>query len=204
MSIFGPIIDANQVEEAARNTLRDWFQTYLNEFALQRSIPLDRLPYPRSFILTGDNEKEPEDQLPAIAIVSPGLADEPLQEGDGSFRSNWSLGVGIFISAIDRESTERVVRWYCAIIRAIMLQRQSLGGFSDGVRWLDEGYDELEFDDERTIGAGLVEFEVEVAGVVNKRMGPAYPDPPDPDEQPGSNWPIVDEVIVDEEILEEV
>jgi hypothetical protein len=204
VSIFGPIIDANQVEEAVRDTLRDWFPTYLREFCLQRSMPPDSLPIPRAYVVSGDNDREPEDQLPAVVVVSPGLSESAYQEGDGTFRAPWAVGVGIFTSAKDRESTEKLVRMYCAVARTIMLQKQSLGGFADGTMWLDEDFDEVEFDDTRTIGAGLVEFVVTVANVVNRRGGPAYPDPPDPDEQPGSNWPLVDEVIIDEQTMEEV
>lgn len=204
MSIFGPIIDANQVEEAVRDTLQLWFPTYLRELEDQRGMTMNDLPDPRAYVVSGDNDREPEDQLPAIVVVSPGLAENPMQDGDGLFRAPWSVGVGIFTSARDRESTEKLVRLYCAVARAIMLQKQSLGGFADGTTWLDEDFDEIEFDDTRTIGAGLVEFTVTVAGVVNRRGGPAAPTPPDPVGQPGSNWPLVEEVIVDETITEEV
>lgn len=202
MSVFGPIIDANQVEEAVRTTLQIWFPTYLRELEIQRGLPAGALPDPRAYVISGDNDREPEDQLPAVVIVSPGLADSAYQEGDGSFRAPWSVGVGIFTSAKDRESTEKLIRLYCAAARAIMLHKQSLGGFADGTEWIDEDFDEIEFDDTRTIGAGLVELVVTVANVVNRRGGPLSP--PDPVGQPGSNWPLVDEVIVDEEIMEEV
>lgn len=204
MSIFGPIIDANQVEEAVRDTLQLWFPTYLRELENQRGMTEGEMPPPRAYVVSGDNDREPEDQLPAVVVVSPGLAENPFQEGDGSFRAPWSVGVGIFTSARDRESTEKLVRQYCAVARTIMLQKQSLGGFADGTEWIDEDFDEIEFDDTRTIGAGLVEFTVMVAEVVNRRGGPAKPTLPDPVGQPGSNWPLVETYQVDEEITEEV
>lgn len=75
-----------------------------------------------------------------------------------------------------------------------MLQKQSLGGFADGTTWLDESYDDaFQFTDTQTVGAGQVVFAIEVAGVVNRYGGPPTPIPPDPDTQPGSDWPTVEE-----------
>lgn len=204
MSIFGPIISSDQVEDAIRNTLRDWFPTYLREYELQAGIPANSLPEPRAYIVTNDVEKEPEDQMPAILVVSPGLVEEPMPDGEGLYRAPFGVAVAVFTSASDRESTEDLVRQYVAMARAIMLHKQTYGGIGDGTRWVDESYAELTFDDERTIGAGQAVFVVEVAGVVRRYGGPPRPIEPDPDTQPGSNWPTVDEVIVDEEILEEV
>jgi len=200
MSIFKTVVNANQVEAAVRDTLRTWFNTYLRETELQWGIPSRSIPEPLSYIIAQDNAREAEDQLPAVVIVSPGLSDEPLKEGDGTYRAPWQVGIGIFASAKDRSSTEQLIRYYCAVIRAIMLQKRSLGGFADNVVWSDESYDELDFDDERTISAGLVDFIVEVAGVVDGNAGPTVTVPPDPDTLPGSNWPLVTDVIITEEV----
>lgn len=204
MSIFGEIIDAGIVEEAAADTLRQWFLTYTRELELQLGLTQDSIPQPRSYTVATEIDRDVEDQLPAVVVVSPGISDEPKMEGDGSYRVTWSVGIGVFASAKDRSSTSVAIRRYCAIVRAIVLQKASLGGVASGTRWLDENYDDMDFDDGRTIGVGTVLFEVEVHNAVTRRGGPAVPTAPDPDEQPGSNWPVADPVTVTVKRREEV
>jgi hypothetical protein len=163
----------------------------------------DSLPEPRSWIVADDVERQGVDQLPAIVIVSPGLnATAPLQEGDGSMRAFWLIGVGIFVSADTRANTAKLVRQYGNIIRAIMLQKQSFGGNANGSVWLDESYnDTFVFTDDLTISAGQVVFQVEVSEAVNRFAGPVGS--PDPDTQPGSQWHTADTVDIDVERKEE-
>jgi hypothetical protein len=208
--IFGAIKVADNLERAVIDTLRLWFPTYLREVELYQgqSIPRDALPMPRSFLVAEELDRENADQLPAIVVISPGLSGrQPLQEGDGTFRAAFSLAVGVFVGGLDRPTTKRLVRLYTAIARTIILQKQSLGGYADGTTWLDESYDDnLTFTDNETVGAGQAIFEVEVAGVVNRYGGPAAPfkppPPPDPENQPGSNWPLVQKVTATVEIEE--
>jgi hypothetical protein len=200
VSIFEAIKIADDLETKTLETLEAWFKTYSREVELQQSIDEDSLPLPRSFITAERLDRESADQLPAIVVVSPGLSGKtPKQEGDGTFRCFFHIAIGVFVSSNSRANTKRLVRLYTAIARTIILQKQSLGGYADGTTWLDESYDDnFGFTDEQTMGAGQVVFEVEVAGVVNRRGGPAVPfEPPplpDPDTQPGSDWPTVDTV----------
>jgi hypothetical protein len=215
--IFGSVVLASQLESAVITTLELWFQTYLREVELQSrsaangdDYPKDSLPLPRSFLTADKVDRESADQLPAIVCVSPGLSgrSSPKQEGDGTFRVPWGISVGVFVGGKDRTSTKNLIRAYCGVVRMIMLQKQSLGGFADGTTWLDESYDDqFAFTDQQTIGAGSVIFEIWVANVVNRYGGPhtfgqpGQP-PPDPDYQPGSLWPEIEEVIVNTAVEE--
>jgi len=209
MSIFGAIQIADDLEEAVLDTLEKWFYTYMVEYELQRHLIPDRNtrpthPMPRSYLKVNQLDKEAADQLPSIVCVSPGLSNRhpPMQEGDGSFRAFFNVGVGVFCTAKDRKDTMKICRMYTGIARTIMLQQQSLGGFADGSVWLDESYDpHFTFTDDQTISAGQVLFEIEVAGVINRFDGPKTIDPLP--EQPGSDWPLAEEVIATVEILED-
>jgi hypothetical protein len=174
VSIFGAIKIADDLEQAAIDTLEAWFPVYIRELELQQSEALDVYPLPRSYITADRFDKENADQLPAIVVISPGLSGtRPRQEGDGSFRCFFNLAVGAIVAGKDRQSTKRLVRVYTAVAREIMLQKQSLGGYADGTTWLDESYDDnLRFEDTQTLGAGQAIFEIEVAGVVNRFGGP--------------------------------
>lgn len=211
MSIFDAIKVADDLETAVRDTIEQWFPTYLKEFELQHGLinsvsDPDVLPLPAQYVVANDLDDASGERLPAVVIVSPGLSPrkKPSQEGDGTFRVFFGVGVGVFVSSNNRRDTGRLVRQYVALIRTIILQHQSLGGFSDGCEWVDESYDGgLAFPDEETMGAGQVVFEFEVAGVVSRYGGPAYQVPPDPVEQPGSEWPQVETVTASVEVKEE-
>ena len=199
-SIFGSIKVAGDLEQAAVDTLSKWFRTYLIEYELQAGLIVSRhdpLHYqlPRTYSKSNQIDRTNVDSLPAIVVVSPGTSPNnlPKQVGDGSFRVFFVIGIGVFVGAGDRASTLELVRVYTAICRAIMLQKQSLGGFADGSTWLNESYnDDFTFTDNQTISAGQVVFEIEVANIVSRFGGP---DQPDDDDLPG-DWPLVEEVIV--------
>lgn len=194
MSIFGTIGVADDLEDAVLATLQSWFPVYVKEVELQQEIAVGSLPDPKSWLTSASLDRDAADATPAIVVVSPGLSPgkHPVQEGDGSFRVYFSIGIGVFVSANDRENTMSLVRLYTAICRSILLHKQSLGGYADGVTWLDESYDDsFSFTDSQTIMAGQVIFEIEVGGFGNRYGGPAGSTPPNPATQPGSEWPLV-------------
>ena len=218
MSIFDAIKVAGDLERATLETLEAWWPVYSRELTLQSppapdpdNIPDDALPQPKAWLTVDQLDREAADALPCIVCVSPGLSGRtpPKQEGDGSFRVNFSIGIGVFVGANDRKDTLRLVRLYTAIARTIMLQKQSLGGFAAGTTWIDESYDDnFPFTDDQTISAGQVVFEVEVDGVVNRFGGPSTgaiipTATPDPVTQPGSTWPLVADAKSTVEILED-
>lgn len=214
MSIFDQIKIADDLEAAVVATLNLWFLTYLKEFELQHGLIAnindeDVLPSPKTITVANELDLAQGDALPAVVVVSPGMSprNRPKQEGDGTFRAFFGVGIGVFCSAATRADTARLVRYYTALVRTIILQHQSLGGFADGCEWFDESYDDaFGFADNESVGAGQVVFEFEVAGVVNRYGGPALymaPDPaPDPATQPGSNWPLVDTATATVEVKE--
>jgi len=203
LSIFDQIKIADDLEQAVLKTLQDWFPVYIREVELQspavpdpRNIPVDTLPLPRSFFTADQVDREARNQLPSIVVISPGLSSrtDPKQNGGGTFMVPFSIAVGVFVSADSRVHTLRLVRLYTAIVRSIMIQKQSFGGFASGAYWLDESYDDrFSFTDDMTISAGQVVFEVWVDNVVTRFAGPVTP--PDPATQPGSDWGQAETVI---------
>lgn len=199
MSIFDAIKITGNLETAVLATLESWFPVYKKELELQdATLAVGDLLLPASYLRSNQLDEPAGMNFPALVCVSPGMSprSKPLQEGDGSFRTFWSIAVGVFVSADRRSHTMDLVRIYTAIVRTIMLQQQALGGFADGTTWLDESYDDsFPFADGDTISAGQVVFEVEVDGVVNRYGGPAIfggAEPtPDAAAQPGSDWPTV-------------
>ena len=194
--VFGAVVSATDVENAVIQTLQYWFETYLQQRELERGEQRGSIERPFTWRTTNEfNDKNPEDSPPFIAVVSNGLTREPLRAGDGSVRACWGIGIGIILAASTREASLSLVKdYYIPTIRRILVQKQSLRewpngeAFAYGVDWIDEGYDDVTFDEaDRSLGQGQLMFEVEVDQVVDRFGGPNAP--ADPVHQPGSNWP---------------
>jgi len=149
---------AFQLEQAVIATLVPRLAAYMPQLGY---------PAPRSYTRSTTFDKLPEDQLPAIIVVSPGLSDEPRRAGDRTYQADWMVGVGALVETRDETTAKKASRDVAALIRAIILQQPSLGGFANGVRWLNESYDQLPIESRRTLASAEVEFSIRVDDVVN-------------------------------------
>lgn len=197
-SAIGPIVTGRDVELAALAMLKRWSSTYLAEAERQSGRTVGSLPRIRAWTTAPDFEKWPEDQLPCVLLISPGLAVPPVPEGNGRYRAQFSLGLAAIVSTAKMDETAALAKLYCAVHRACLLQHQSLEGFAAGVTWLDENYDDLPSIDDRSLGAGQAIFAVEVDGISTRWNGPTTPDsePPDPDTDPIPSDPTAERVVV--------
>lgn len=185
-AIFGSLVTGTDVEQAALDTLQTWSPTYLAWVERHTGRAAQSVPAPRSWITSADFTRWPEEQLPSVLLLSPGLAEEPSRDGRGSIRAKFALGVAVVVSARDRAETDALAKLYVAAFRAAILQHPSLGGFAEGVEWLDERYDALPGDPKRrrTLAAGQLAFRVDVRGVVEPGTGPTSPSPTPYEPQP--------------------
>lgn len=198
MSIFGQIFTPHILEERIKTLLGEWMPTYLQEVELQSLGPSERgkLEIPKSIVSRNEFSKFPEDQLPMLVVINAGVADDPIRDGESIYGAWWAIGIGIIVSAKDEESTARACGIYSAAVRGVMIQKG--GTVSQGVEWADETYDDVPTDDDqsRTLRAARLIFRVYIDDVVQSWGGPAEPAEPDPDVQPGSEWPTADTVEV--------
>ncbi len=173
-NIFGPIVTGKMVRTAMRKHLQLWMPTYLAEVA--RDDGRKPLPVFRSWVSSLDmpDGRFAEDQIPCCVIVAPGLVDDPVKMKSG-YIVRWGVSVGAVIAGQDRENTFDLSELYAAAIRAAVLHKPSLGGFSNGTDWLGERYDDIPNAMQRTLGAGTVQFSVEVQTALLPRGGPAEP-----------------------------
>jgi hypothetical protein len=205
-SIFGPIFDGSVLTRAVLATLKSWFPTYLHEIELQRGYPVRKIPPPRTYVERWRFDSFPDEQIPIVVAVCPGMAQPPTASGDGVIGGWWALGVGVIAAANTEENSERLAKIYGAAARAILEQKSYLDDsweFS-GINVLNESYEDIpDTEQSRTMRAAQVICRVRVENIVTKGAGPASPDAPDPDTQPGSVWPDVQKVFVDIERMEE-
>lgn len=161
------IITGRDVRLAVQDTLRRGVRTFLDEVGSDTGRIAGALPVFRSYVSSFDTDKFEEDQVPACVIVAPGLIGSPTHRGSGQHEATWSVAVASVVSGQDRENTFELVELYAAATRAVLIHERSLGGVAVSTDWLNERYDELDFDDVRTIAAGIVQFAVTVETAID-------------------------------------
>jgi hypothetical protein len=197
-TIFGPILGVGDLEDWAVALCRKWFSTYLAETERQHGIEAGTLQRIRGWALGPSFDKWPEDQVPGLLIVSPGALERPRHDGAGLYRVRWQLDVGVLCSARTQRLSRQQATLYGAAVRDLFLQRPSLEGHTAGLDWLGDSYDDLDYDDTRSLASARNRFAVEVAGVGQTGAGPVTPDDPlDPDTDPWPLWPIAETVTVE-------
>jgi phage gp37-like protein len=206
-SAFGALVAAADVERAVLAQLQLWLRDYLAEVERHHGYQVGSLPYPRSWVISSEVERMPEDQLPAVILASPGLADPPLADGAGAYTARWQLTVAFQVAA--RTDALRLARLYALAGRALLVQQQDLPELeTQRIDWMDERYRLLDSVDDRTTCVSEVELGVEVANVTSRHQGPLEPlMPPEPGDLPpeSPSWPeaVLVESRIDKVPLEE-
>lgn len=175
--VFGPLIDARDVQRAVEATLDKWIETYLAMVERLNELDPRTLPAPESYVHKDDGtlDKRPEDQTPTIVILSPGTTGEARMEGDGMYRATWVVNVAAIVESADPGYVSELAKLYNAVIRAALVQNGSLDGFAVSTRWRGERNDDLRSEASRSLAAGTNVFEVTVKDVVQKGAGLRQP-----------------------------
>lgn len=199
-NLFGPILEASQVERDFLDTLKEWMPDYLNEIAriLPNFSPGD-FDTPRTWTTLNRFDSWPDMGPPMILVMSPGLSEVPKKKGDGSYWAKWIVGVASVVSARDQESTNQLSKVYAAAVRSALLQHPGLQGSCQGLDWTDEKYTDLPPNEQdRTLAAATLMFHAEYKDVVNESFGPIAPSET-PEIDPGP-WPSAAGVSVEVDI----
>lgn len=195
MSIYGQIIDGSQVEDIVTNFLKRWLPQYVAQVADDRGLERDAIPAPKTWANTTEFNLDETTQLPAILIITNGLAERPQRFGDGSFNAKYVIGIAVVVSAGGDDparATSRLAKRYAAALHTLMLQQSALeSDLVAGVSWDDESYDDVPSEQGRSLASVRAVFTIEIRNVLNANDGPILPDdPPDPTDPPGT-WQTV-------------
>lgn len=191
--LFGPIVDAGQVQQAIQDTILTWIDTYL--VAVERANGLADRYYdrPRSWRIDDSVRKLPEDQMPVLLVVSGGDLDEPADtRGDGLLDEIHDVGITIIGKAGRRADTALLARRYATALKLLLNHK---GGDFGGVCRLaskpaartDEvirGERNNAAVDREYLGVAYVTFRVLVTGAMSRAGGPTTPAPVPPDPAP--------------------
>jgi hypothetical protein len=156
-------------------------------------------------------DKRPEQRLPLILIISPGLTDtQPASQADKTFNTEWALTLSGIVHGKNEDEAELMAS--CYGLALVQMINQQAGGWADlpaylgppltveNVEWMAPGLDfnTLEVSRRRSIVAAEANFAVVFRDSATS-LGPPSP-PVDPTVDPG-DWPevITTELQIDKE-----
>lgn len=165
---IGPLLTRDDVELSMLEHVQTWLVQYLAEVERQKGLAPQTIAAPKSWEVVNEFTRYPEEQMPYIAVISPGIAPRaPRQDGDGQITAWWVLAVGAIVATRDEKSAKVLAGYYGAAIRGLVMQMPMLGGWASGVEWNEEKYDDFPRVTERTMAAVRLGFTVEVESVLN-------------------------------------
>ena len=213
--VFGPIMGGHDVDLILYGMIEYWIATYLREIGRRAGMDPDELKPFRSYRVSHELEKMPEDQTPGLIIVNEGLVQNPTKVGSGKTGSGipgqpygavWQYQLGSLvaakgkkISAAPRANT--LAKMYTTAVRLIMIQKRGMDYVDPRlgmIDWIDEGYDGLDSEDDRTIALHHADFYVATPAAAAWATGPIARDEPDvPGDPDIPLWPLVTSADVD-------
>jgi len=204
MTMFAPLVAVPQLETAAVDQLRAWLPAYVAEVERQMGLDARFIELPRSYQSASQQDVLPEEQSPAILVVSPGTDGDPERINDMtnpdaiSYASWFQLSVVAGVHSVDEVSARALAGYYAAAIRGVMVQRPTIDGFTRGTVWSgEEIYGNPDTARNRSRAACVVHFRTRVEGLVTPGAGPTQADlPPDDPYAPWPDMPVVRTVDV--------
>jgi hypothetical protein len=194
MSVIGTAWNPGLLEDRVIDALQTWMPSSLHEVCAQDETVPAPAPLPRSYRVFSEENQWPEQQLPAIVVVSPGVVDEPAQAHAGIWRAKWSLEVTAIVKGPDPHRTRRLAQAYWTAMCLSILQRRSLGDPYTAAVLKDAAMTAVPVEKARTLAGATALFHVEVQQMFSSFDGPKTPEPPDPMPE---TWPTVSEINIE-------
>jgi hypothetical protein len=195
-NVFGPMTHAGMVEDAVRDVLTEWVNTYLAEVERQSGVTPGLTVRPKDWVRTTDPLQIKTTQLPTVAIVSPGWASPPEWDaGDdlGPTATVWyAVSVIVYAkgrgggAALGRDEALNNARMLIAACREALTNKGELHDLISDVVVSDEELGtHVHATRERTLTDAEAVFVVRIDGAMTRTNGPAAPIPGDAFPDPG-------------------
>lgn len=200
MSTIGPILDPGLLHDSLIAHLKKYLPIWLAEVDAERNVPVPT-SLPKAYEVVSAIDLSSEPQMPAIYIVSPGMADPPMREGNGTIRCVWEVNIAAIVNGPDQVATEKLGKRYFAAILGCIMAKRSLGDPNvRGTDFMGDSYNDLPADERRTKGIAYLRFNIEYDHVARSLMVNIPDDPPDDPTTPLPDYPTlpdIDHVHVD-------
>lgn len=198
--VFGRFVGAHHLEAAVLNTLWKWLPTYQHEVAREAGLAPLHMQAIRSWRVSSDMGRMPEDQLPSVILVNDGVAELPVKHDGGLYIATWEVVLGVQVAAKGEKVKAApraltLARMYALAIRLCLIQKRDEDGIMGMVDWITERPGAvLVSEDDRTTCLATNVFHIVVDGAAEWTEGPLDPiyPPEDPDAPPPDRpeWPI--------------
>jgi hypothetical protein len=203
--VYGEFVGAHHVEAAILSMLWKWLPSYQYEVSREAGLdPKHMLPI-RSWRVSSNMERYPEDQLPCVILVNNGMPEPPrkhnTEDGSSVYLAHWAIELGIQVAAkgqkvraVPRALT--LARMYSLAIRLAMVQQRD----DDGVMGMTDPLTErpnalLDLEADRTTCIAVTTFSVETDKWAEWGEGPIEPFYPPEGDNPSADrpvWPVVE------------
>jgi hypothetical protein len=193
--VVGPLFSPHLLEESILRKLQRWLPGYLT-IACELNGVEEGIEAITSWGLQDeDDDKWPEQGLPALVVVAGRTIGEPKKHSKGMYRAVWPISIGVAIAASNGVLARKYAQVYGAAIRGVILQGRSQGEEGQTAEWLGDEPGIIAVEQRRTIASNANAFAITKDDVVSWRMGSGSDKPPIPD-----TWPEVTETDAETEI----
>lgn len=182
MTLAG-LVTGHDVKEAVRGCLAAHLPPVLAALSAGLDAPLAA---PTAYYApTIEAVRKDAAELPALAVLSPGMAGPMRRDENGIFTADWNIVIGLWIRSEEGtyDATARDTVLYSAAVRTVLAERPLLDGFAQDVFDVEEGdYGTVAADAARTLGEASISCTVRVfdaARQEHRYTDPDYQAPPE-------------------------
>lgn len=193
-SVFGPLVDPWDVQEAVLATYREWLPTYLAEVERQKeldNLALGRPPSPDSYYGGVDFDSWSESETPAVIVTC--VPEGAPEHGPEVDTQGYQVQVGCVVVDVD-EDRARMVASHFGAASMLLVQQSGLGGLAERIVMSSAPRVEFPNPEDRRVARSVAAFAVWVTPIVNTDAGPTVV-PTEP-EEPAAEWPTATDVDV--------
>jgi hypothetical protein len=189
VTIFGPMVPDTVVEDLVTATLKKWFGTYLGELERVTGRARNSIASPRWGVTVESFHKRPEQTTPFVTVLSAGITQDPVADGEGLYRAWFGIEVTVTVSASTAQAVESLAKLYATTADAVVVQKLLRDQPADGplldLIWHGHAPEDMG-DTDRSMLSMTSRFSVLVASVLQRGAGPLLED--DSRSAPG-DWP---------------
>jgi hypothetical protein len=163
---YGPGVSWRDLRRWAIAGIGLWFPAYLRDAERHHGVVPGYCQLPAGFRVdpqenaaepVAERVKRPEQRLPLILIISPGLTDtQPMSQADKTFNTEWSLTLSGIVHGKGEDEAELMAS--CYGLAFVQMVNQQAGGWADLPAYLGEPFERslLGDEDSRLLDEGLV------------------------------------------------
>ena len=187
MSDFGPIISRWTIVTDWLDEIRAWLPEYLAVYERQEGLTVGKTARPTTFVARHAGIVRSGEKPPAIVVWPAGVTDEEVDPDTNVVSGTLQLGLLVIAGANSAAATGDVLHRFTAALTALLYDRTTVAGHAADLRLVDEDFEGIEPDRERTLLEARLSYEAYGVLLGQRHAGP--PPGSDPRRDPTRPWP---------------